>query len=122
MKNQLSKRLGISLVIASSVLLAACQSAPKTMYQWDAYQPQVYQHFKGESPDLQISILEKDLQIMSAKGNMPPPGYHAHLGLLYSIAGKGDLVAQQFEDEKKLFPESSTYMDFLLSKIKKNEK
>lgn len=122
MKNQTRKTSGISLIVASSVLLAACQSAPKTMYQWDAYQPQVYQHFKGESPDQQIAILEKDLQIISAKGNTPPPGYHAHLGLLYSISGKNDLVAQQFENEKKLFPESSTYMDFLLNKIKKNEK
>lgn len=121
MKKQMKKQLSISLILAGSALLAGCQSAPKTMYQWDAYQPQVYQHFKGESPDQQIAILEKDLQTMNAKGTLPPPGYHAHLGLLYSIAGKGDLVAPQFENEKKLFPESSTYMDFLLNKIKKND-
>lgn len=120
MKKQLKKQLAMSLALVCGALLAGCQNAPKTMYQWDAYQPQVYQHFKGESPDQQIAILEKDLQIMNAKGTLPPPGYHAHLGLLYSIAGKGDLVARQFEDEKRLFPESSTYMDFLLNKIKKS--
>jgi hypothetical protein len=51
-----------------------------------------------------------------------PPGFHAHLGMLYSIAGKSDQMVAQFEDEKKLFPESATYMDFLLAKVKKGDK
>ena len=79
----------------------------------------MYQHLKGESPDQQIAVLEKDLQTMSAKGKSAPPGFHAHLGMLYSIAGKPDQVVAQFEDEKKLFPESATYMDFLLAKMNK---
>lgn len=109
-------------LLAATAVLSGCKTAPKTMYQWGGYQPQVYQHFKGESPDQQIAVLEKDLQTISALGATPPPGYHAHLGLLYSIAGKPDQVVAQFEDEKKLFPESATYMDFLLAKMKKGEK
>lgn len=103
-------------------LLGGCQAPPKNLYQWGVYQPQVYQHFKGESPEQQIIVLEKNLQQISANGNLPPPGYHAHLGLLYSITGKSDLVVAQFEDEKKLFPESAVYMDFLLKKTKKGDK
>jgi hypothetical protein len=110
------------MALASGVVLTGCSTAPKTMYQWEGYQPQVYQHFKGESPDQQIAVLEKDLQMISAAGNTPPPGYHAHLGLLYATAGKPDQVAAQFEDEKKLFPESAVYMDFLLKQTKKGEK
>jgi hypothetical protein len=89
---------------------------------WGGYQPQVYQYFKGESPEQQIDILEKDLQVITAKGNTPPPGMHAHLGLLYSNLGREDLVVQHFEAEKKLFPESTAYMDFLLKKSKKGVK
>ena len=51
-------------VLAAAGLLAGCQTAPKTLYQWTAYQPQVYQHLKGESPLQQIDALEKDLQLM----------------------------------------------------------
>jgi hypothetical protein len=52
-----------------------------------------------------------------------PPGFHAHLGMLYSMTGKSnDQIAAQFEDEKRLFPESTVYMDFLLAKMKKAEK
>jgi hypothetical protein len=90
------------------------------MYGWEGYQPQVYQHLKGESPDQQIAAMELALQNISSKGQTAPPGFHAHLGMLYSIAGKPDQVVAQFEDEKKLFPESAVYMDFLLAKTKKS--
>jgi hypothetical protein len=111
-----------ALVLAGATMLSACQTAPKTLYQWEGYQPQVYQHFKGGSPDQQIAVLEKDLQTIDAKGNLPPPGYHAHLGLLYALAGRQDEVVTQFAMEKKLFPESAAYMDFLLKSAKKGEK
>ncbi|MES2262966.1 MAG: DUF4810 domain-containing protein [Pseudomonadota bacterium] len=111
-----------AMALAIAVVLTGCHTAPKSIYQWGGYQPQVYQHFKGESPDQQIAVLEKDLQTINANGNVPPPGYHAHLGLLYSIAGKPDQVIAQFQEEKKLFPESAVYMDFLLEKMKKGEK
>lgn len=111
-----------ALLALAGAMLAGCATPPKTLYQWDGYQPQVYEYFKGESPEQQIAEMEKALQTISAKGASVPPGFHAHLGLLYSVAGKPDQVATQFEDEKKLFPESAAYMDFLLGKAKKGEK
>ncbi|MFS2139148.1 DUF4810 domain-containing protein [Duganella sp. Dugasp56] len=120
MKQTMIKRAGMVLALAAGVALTGCASAPKTMYGWEGYQPQVYQHLKGESPDQQIAAMELALQNISSKGQTAPPGFHAHLGMLYSIAGKPDQVVAQFEDEKKLFPESAVYMDFLLAKTKKS--
>ncbi|HEX8405379.1 MAG TPA: DUF4810 domain-containing protein [Duganella sp.] len=114
------KRIALLALVAG--VLTGCATPPKTMYQWEGYQPQVYQYLKGESPEQQIAAMEKDLQTISAKGASAPPGFHAHLGMLYSVAGKPDQVVTQFEDEKKLFPESAAYMDFLLGKMKKGEK
>lgn len=122
MKTTMMKKGSLTLALALSAVLTGCATAPKTLYQWDGYQPQVYQYLKGESPVQQIAEMEKSLALISAKGNSVPPGFHAHLGMLYSIAGKSDQVATQFEDEKKLFPESAAYMDFLLGKLKKGEK
>ena len=122
MKTTMMKKGSLTLALALSAVLTGCATAPKTLYQWDGYQPQVYQYLKGESPVQQIAEMEKSLALISAKGNSVPPGFHAHLGMLYSITGKSDQVATQFEDEKKLFPESSAYMDFLLGKLKKGEK
>lgn len=52
----------LALTLAASTLLAGC-AAPKTLYQWEGYEPQVYEYFKGEEPkEAQAEALERDLQ------------------------------------------------------------
>ena len=106
-----------TLAITTSALLAGCAAPTKPLYQWESYQPQVYQYFKGESKQAQIEALERDLQKIMAAGNTPPPGYHAHLGMLYGDAGKDDQMVREFQTERTLFPESSAYVDFLMKNI-----
>ena len=103
---------------AAAMLLAGC-AAPTTppLYQWNGYQPQVYEYFKGKaSPQAQNEALEQALQAIRAKGGTPPPGFHAHLGMLYASVGNAQRAGQELQAEKQLFPESSTYMDFLMKK------
>lgn len=108
----------MALTLAASALLAGC-AGPQTLYQWEGYEPQVYEYFKGEEPkEAQAEALERDLQKIRSTGKAVPPGYHAHLGLLYLSMGKDDQMVQQFKTEKTLFPESGTYMDFLLKNAK----
>ncbi|WGS41733.1 DUF4810 domain-containing protein [Burkholderia sp. JSH-S8] len=103
---------------AAALLLAGCAAPPTPpLYQWNGYQPQVYEYFKGKtSPQEQIDALEKALQQIRAKGNTPPPGFHAHLGMLYASIGSEQQAEQELQAEKQLFPESSPFMDFLLKK------
>ncbi|MDD2111128.1 DUF4810 domain-containing protein [Pseudomonas asiatica] len=108
-------------LVLGSVLLAGC-NAPKPLYQWESYQPQVYGYLKGDSKEEQVIALERDLEKIKAKNGAVPPGYHAQLGLLYSSLGKDDQMIQQFRTEKALFPESAAYMDFLLSNATKGVK
>lgn len=107
----------LAALLLASVMLAGC-SGPKTLYQWEGYQTQVNQYFKGESKEAQVEALEADLQKIKAKNGAVPPGYHAQLGLLYSSIGKDDQMVREFETEKALFPESATYMDMLLKNAK----
>lgn len=112
----------MALTLAASALLAGCSSGPQTLYQWEGYEPQVYEYFKGEEPkEAQAEALERDLQKIRSTGKAVPPGYHAHLGLLYLSMGKDDQMVQQFKTEKTLFPESGTYMDFLLKNAKSGD-
>ncbi|AXK39887.1 DUF4810 domain-containing protein [Crenobacter cavernae] len=121
MKSGLLKHLCIGVGLLGAAMLTGCANRPKPLYHWGNYQPQVYEYFKGDGKghEEQIATLEENLQKVRANGESLPPGYHAHLGLLYIKAGKEDQVKQQFETEKTLFPESSSYMDFLLRKFKK---
>lgn len=40
------QRLAVPALVASA-LLAGCAAPAKPLYQWEGYQPQVYQYFKG---------------------------------------------------------------------------
>jgi len=102
--------------------LSACATHQPHMYGWGNYQQEVYQYFKADgskSPEEQIQAMQESAQKASARGEKMPPGYHAHLGLLYASTGKEDLAIAQLETEKTLFPESASYMDFLMRKYKK---
>ncbi|SDD50454.1 hypothetical protein SAMN05216345_11049 [Cupriavidus sp. YR651] len=105
------------LAVASTLILAGCAAPAPTLYQWEQYQPQVYEYFKGESKAAQLAVLEADLQKILASGKTPPPGFHAHLGLLYADQGKDDEMMRSFQTEKTLFPESGTYIDFLMKNV-----
>jgi hypothetical protein len=109
--------------LAASALIG-CASQPVTMYGWGSYQTQVYEHFKAEksSPEQQLAALEKDREQILAKGQALPPGYRAHIGYLYAQLGRIDEAQQQFVEEKKVFPESAPYMDFLLKTPNKDKK
>ncbi|MFJ2994126.1 DUF4810 domain-containing protein [Pandoraea sp. NPDC087047] len=116
MNRTLSLGLIALAVIAGGaiVTLSGCATQPNPLYDWEGYQPQVYEYFKGESKEAQIIALERDLEKIKASNNAAPPGYHAHLGLLYASVGKSDKMVEQFQIEKTLFPESANYIDFLL--------
>ncbi|MEJ2612255.1 MAG: DUF4810 domain-containing protein [Candidatus Thiodiazotropha sp.] len=109
-----------AILAVYALVLTGCASAPKPLYHWDSYQTQVYKHFKGEAgPEEQITALEKDIQKARSENTALPPGFHAHLALLYAEIGKEDQVIQELETEKRMFPESSSFMDFLTHRFNK---
>lgn len=106
------------LALLAGALLAGCAAQPKPLYHWGEYQPRVYEHFRAESaPEEQILRLEEGVQKAAAAGEALPPGYHAHLGLLYGRIGRGEEMKRAFEAEKTQFPESAAFIDRLLDKL-----
>lgn len=121
MNHKISRAALACAALATATLLGGCaNNATPPLYGWDGYQPQVYDYLEGKSSaEAQIGSLEASLQKMRGKGERPPPGFHAHLGALYASAGRGQQAQQELLAEKEAFPESSTYMDFLLTNLKK---
>jgi len=108
---------------AALSVLAGCANQPKSLYNWSDYQPQVYAYLKndGEGVDAQILKLVQNMALARSKGETLPPGYHAHLGMLYAKTGRADEVKPQFDFEKTLYPESKTFIDFLAGTFSKNQ-
>ena len=103
-------------------LLSGCVSQPRNTYNWGVYEKQVYAHFKSTgSPEQQLAALEQS-SLKTAGKLVAPPGYHAHLGLLYGEVGRIDDMQVEFETEKLLFPESAPFMDFMLNKLNQSKK
>lgn len=101
--------------ILCSCLISGCATTPQ-LYHWGSYENQVYAHLStSSSPEAQIGEMEKILHTRSTDKPVPP-GFHAHLGLLYGQVGKTDKMREQLVIEKQLFPESTAFMDFLLNK------
>jgi len=111
----------LALLAFACAGLSACTNRPQSLYQWQNYQADVDSYFRSDklSPEEQTRQMEEGLQKIKANGATPPPGYNAHLGLLYGQQGRPDLFVQQIEAEKLQFPESEKFMDFLLRNFKK---
>ncbi|MDF7674140.1 DUF4810 domain-containing protein [Acetobacteraceae bacterium ESL0709] len=105
------------LLACGCLLLSACASGEKPLYAWYHYQPELYAYMQGKDPQQQLTVLEADEQKAQAKGLALPPGFHAHLGLLYARLGQTSQAQTEFQQEKTLFPESASYMDFVLKNM-----
>ena len=112
------------VLMVAVALLAGCASEPKPMYDWSAYQQQVYRHLKGDEASIEDQRLKLEAAAAVAQGKslVLPPGYRAHLGLLYLKLGRTPEARAAFETEKAMFPESTQYMNFLLRNFEKGAK
>ena len=102
-------------VFVLAVCFAACGSSPESLYSWGSYESQVYAYLNGESRGEQLAALRRDLERIEAGGKAVPPGFYAHLGLLYVEMGNASDAIACFTMEKTLFPEAAVFMDFLLA-------
>ncbi len=113
-------RLAAGVALASGLLvLVGCAHKARPLYQWGAFPQQQYSTLlrEGASPDEQIRTLEAHAEKVSAKHWALPPGYRAHLGMLYLGAGNPQRAQELWTAEKTAFPESTPYMDQLLKRL-----
>ena len=106
--------LRVFAVLFLAVCFSACESTPD-LYSWGSYESQVYARLRGDSsPYTQLGALEQDLEKIESGGKPVPPGFYAHLGLLYLETGNHAMAIACFREEKTRFPEAAAFMDFLL--------
>jgi len=109
----------MAFVCAVAGVLAACAQTSRNMYDWQAYEPSVYAYLKDTEGDYaaQAEGLEQNVETARASNTALPPGFRAHLGLLYLKLGKEGQAMEQLESEKLAFPESTPFMDFLMKNV-----
>lgn len=118
------KQLIFSAALALS--LAGCQ---KSLYDWGCYEDSVWTIYAPASTDQttvgnQIQTLEKEIQLTRSSEkpdevSRVPPGKYAHLGYLYAMQGDKDSAVRCFNSEKQLYPESTRFVDGMVSRLNK---
>lgn len=113
----ISLRKSVGLI--SLLALSACTQTPKQMYNWDSYEQQAYNHMRSDGSTYQeeILVLEENVQKAKSRDQALPPGFHAHLGMLYLKDSQDDRAIAEFEQEATRFPEFQQYMTFLLNML-----
>lgn len=103
--------------------LVGCAQPPKPLYYWGGYEAAVYDHFKsdGKGPLEQLRLMDEQAQKARAAGLPLPPGFHAHLALVYIKLGRDDDARRELEAERTQFPESAAYVDSLLKRFGANK-
>lgn len=103
------------LCILAVLGLTACASRQDTsLYYWKGYSDQVYAQLQEKHAKNPVAEMEQYFNQAASQNKKAAPGAHAHLGLLYLNEGNSQQAKEQWLKEKELFPESATFIDFLL--------
>ena len=116
---QVKKRLRRLSAAATVALLSACATPAKPLYVWESFPKQQYNTLirEGASPDEQIRVLEAQAEKTRGSQSALPPGFRAHLGMLYLGVGNPQRARELWLAEKEAFPESTPYMNRLLERL-----
>ena len=102
------------VLIFSFSLLSACSN--QSLYYWNGYEDQLYDYHQDKPPSELIDKLEKIKARSQSQEKPLPPSFYAHLGFLYQKAGQTEKFKELAREEKKQYPESTSFMDFLLKR------
>ena len=106
--------------LAALPLLLSILGCTSTHYDWGRYEESVLvvtQRPDGFDLAAEIDALETHAEKTANEDNILPPGFHAHLGYLLTVAGNFGGAQRHFEAEKDLFPESGRFMDRLIAQL-----
>lgn len=108
------------LLVSCSIMIGCAASEP--LYYWGDYEELIYQMYiepGAADSATQVAKLKEDINKASTAGKPVPPGLHAHLGYMYFLQSDTHAAVLEFEMEKKLFPESTKFVDGLMGRLKK---
>ncbi len=109
--------------MTAALLTSACAQEPP-IYRWGIYQQLLYDMYAKPGtadPDTQVVKLSEDISRTEAEGKRVPPGVHAHLGYMYYLTGNTEAAYREFSTERETFPESATFIDGILERMRRSE-
>lgn len=108
-----------AVLFGLAFLVSACSSgrADRSLYYWGDYSDVVYDYYE-ENGDYakQEEALQQIIAAAQERGKPIAPGVYGHLGLVRLKQGKHAQAHDAFNQEQKLYPESTVFIRFLQKK------
>lgn len=116
---RLGRLTAAAVSVGAAVALTACAQAPKPLYYWGTFPSTAYDTLRGDEkgPLDQLHAMDEQAEKAKAAGLPLPPGFHAHLGLVYLKLGRQDDARRAWQTERERFPESAVYIDSLMKRL-----
>ncbi|MGX2970440.1 DUF4810 domain-containing protein [Ursidibacter sp. B-7004-1] len=108
------KLLKSFILLLMGSLLIACSQTDNNIYYWGDYSDVVYSHYNEEGNFAKQEEALKQI-ITKAKeiGKPVAPGIYGHLGLVLLKQGKQAESQSALQEEQRLYPESSAFIQYL---------
>ena len=109
----------LTSVLATFTLLMSGCGGHQPMYEYADYSESYYQlkqNGDAETTGEWKVALEDSIKESNEEGLRTPPGINANLGYLYLRVNDDDKAISFFNVEKKIYPESTVFMDKLIKK------
>jgi hypothetical protein len=112
----------LSTVSMLILFLSGC-AANRSMYCWDDYSNTLYNWKKDATEERAVAHkaeLAKIIKKSDAKGIRVPPGVYCEYGYMLLMEGEKETALSFFEKEAAEYPESKTFVSFLLTRCKES--
>lgn len=118
------KRFRAIPALSLAALVAGCAQPPKPLYLWESFPRQQYEALlrDGMSTESQVQAMEEHAVKARSANAALPPGFRAHLGMLYLAGGNADKARELWAAEVSAFPEAAPYMNQLLKRLDEKPK
>lgn len=119
---RMRRRALLAVILPASCLLVACVTPEPPLYRWGEYENIIYAPYRdgGSDPVNDAVQLSEDMARTEAQGMQVPPGVRIHLAYLYYSQGRRDEARSLLQLERDHFPESSTFVNRLLTQMGAN--
>lgn len=117
------KKYLLTAGLAAALLLSlpSCGSYQK-LYSWHTYENASYVYYKTHSQESEEALLKSYCQLIEkqyGQRKAVPPGIYAEYGYLLIKKGEVDEGLEALEEEKKLYPESTPFVNRIIEQLKK---
>jgi hypothetical protein len=109
-----SSILAVCIVTISTLLLSGCT---RELFYWGDYEDTLFERYVQNDPTQTEAQLQELIAEANSSNGRVAPGIYADYGFMLFTRGDKNGAIRSFEQERKLYPESTILMTSLIDRV-----